>query len=109
MSMDDFEVIRGDIDRKHKYCRIPVKSKMANKMQEYGFAELSAEIILAMPHDEAVKTIDAIMADWMYWLRRAGELFILYEGVRGGNETPDDCSRAVTDKPSRVKIPWEAD
>lgn len=28
----------------------------------------------------------------------------------GGTITPEDyCSRAVTDKPSRVKIPWEAD
>lgn len=28
----------------------------------------------------------------------------------GGAITPEDyCSRAVTDKPSRVKIPWEAD
>lgn len=28
----------------------------------------------------------------------------------GGVITPEDyCSRAVTDKPSRVKIPWEAD
>ena len=28
----------------------------------------------------------------------------------GGSITPEDyCSRAVTDKPSRVKIPWEAD
>ena len=28
----------------------------------------------------------------------------------GGAITPEDyCSRAVTDKPSRAKIPWEAD
>ena len=96
--MDDFEVIRGDIDGKHKYCRIPVKSKIANKMQEDGVAELNAEIILAMPHDEAAKTIDAIMADWMYWLRRAGELFILYEGLRGDPALPKEDCNVETDR-----------
>lgn len=80
--MDEYEIIRGDVDGQHKYCRIPIKSRIAERMQEAGIAELNAESILAMSHDEAVKTIDAIMADWQYWLKRAGELFVLYEGVR---------------------------
>lgn len=80
--MNEYEVIRGDVGEQHKYCRIPIQSRIAERMQETGVAELNAESILAMPHDEAVKTIDAIMADWQYWLKRAGELFVLYEGVR---------------------------
>lgn len=39
--------------------------------------ELSAEKILAMPHDKAATVIDAIMRDWLYWLKRAGELWVL--------------------------------
>ena len=30
-----------------------------------------------MPHDKAAAVIDAIMADWLYWLKRAGELWVL--------------------------------
>ena len=33
--------------------------------------------ILDMPRDQAVRVIDALMQDWMYWLKRAGELYIL--------------------------------
>ena len=29
-----------------------------------------------MPHEKAVAVIDAIMADWFYWMRRAGEYFV---------------------------------
>ena len=67
-------VIRGTINGKAKYCRIPVRSKLYDLMQESE--ELSAETILAMPHEKAVAVIDAIMSDWMYWMRRAGEYFI---------------------------------
>ena len=67
-------VIRGTINGKAKYCRIPVRSKIYEQMQESG--ELSAETILAMPHEKAVAVIDAIMADWFYWMRRAGEYFV---------------------------------
>ncbi len=68
------QIIRGTIDGKAKYCRIPVRSKLYETMQEGG--ELSAEAILAMPHEKAVVVIDAIMADWFYWMRRAGEYFV---------------------------------
>ena len=59
-------VIRGTINGKAKYCRIPVRSKIYEQMQESG--EFSAETILAMPHEKAVAVIDAI--------RRAGEYFV---------------------------------
>lgn len=68
------QVIRGTINGKAKYCRIPIRSKLYELMQESG--ELSAETILAMPHEKAVAVIDAIMADWFYWMRRAGEYFV---------------------------------
>lgn len=80
--MNEYEIIRGDVNEQHKYCRIPIQSRIADTMQEKGIAELNAESILVMPHDEAVKTIDAIISDWQYWLKRAGELFVLYEGCR---------------------------
>ena len=67
-------VIRGTINGKAKYCRIPVRSKLYDLMQESE--ELSAETILEMPHEKAVAVIDAIMADWFYWMRRAGEYFV---------------------------------
>ena len=67
-------VIRGTINGKAKYCRIPVRSKIYEQMQESG--EFSAETILAMPHEKAVTVIDALLYDWMYWMRRAGEYFI---------------------------------
>ena len=50
-----------------------------------------------------------------YYTREVDGLAQKWEGVcwcdeYGGAITPEDyCSRAVTDKPSRVKIPWEAD
>lgn len=68
------QVIRGTINGKAKYCRIPVRSKLYELMQESG--ELSAETILAMPHEKAAAVIDAIMSDWLYWMRRAGEYFV---------------------------------
>lgn len=68
------EVIRGTINGKAKYCRIPVRSKLYDAIQEGG--ELTAEKILDMPREKAVTVIDAIMADWMYWMRRAGEYFV---------------------------------
>ena len=68
------QVIRGTINGKAKYCRIPVRSKLYELMQDSG--ELSAETILAMPHEKAVAVIDAIMHDWLYWMRRAGEYFV---------------------------------
>lgn len=68
------QVIRGTINGKAKYCRIPVRNKLYELMQ--GSGELSAEKILAMPHETAVAVIDAIMYDWLYWMRRAGEYFV---------------------------------
>lgn len=67
-------VIRGTINGKALYCRLPVRSKLYETMQNGG--ELSAEKILAMPHEKAVAVIDAIMFDWLYWMRRAGEYFV---------------------------------
>lgn len=78
------QIIRGTIDGKAKYCRIPVRSKLYETMQEGG--ELSAEIILAMPHEKAVAVIDAIMADWFYWMRRAGEYFVQLASQEGGTD-----------------------
>lgn len=44
--------------------------------------------------DKAAAVIDAIMADWLYWIKRAGELWVLtrdsveeMEGKKDGNET----------------------
>lgn len=67
-------VIRGTINGKAKYCRIPIRSRLFDAMQDGG--ELNADAILSMPHDKAVQVIDAIMADWLYWMRRAGEYFV---------------------------------
>lgn len=85
--MDEYKVIRGEIDGQAKYCRIPIRSKTADIMQEIGIDELNAEKILEMPHDTAVRTIDAIMHDWKYWLNRANELFILYHGILENADT----------------------
>ena len=79
---NEYNIIRGKIDGKEKYCRIPVRSRTAELMQENNIAELSAEKILEMPHDIAAKTIDAIMEDWRYWLERAGELWVLWRGCQ---------------------------
>ncbi len=68
------EVIRGTINGKAKYCRIPVRSKLYETMQ--GSGELTAENILSMPREKAVMVIDAIMSDWFYWMKRAGEYFV---------------------------------
>lgn len=80
--MSEFEIIRGAIDSKEKYCRIPVRSKIAETMMEDGKSELSADAILDMPREQAARTIDAIMQDWLYWLKRAGELYVLLQGSR---------------------------
>ena len=86
--MGEDEVIRGSIDGKKKYARIPIRSKTAEMMQENNISELNAENILSMPYEQAVRTIDAIVADWMYWLKRAGEMFIKLQGLQkeGGEE-----------------------
>ena len=34
--MNEFEIIRGAIDGKEKYCRIPIRSKIAETMVEDG-------------------------------------------------------------------------
>ena len=81
------EVIRGAINGKEKYCRIPLRSKLAETMMLDETTELSAEKILSMPHDKAVAIIDAIMQDWFYWLKRAGELWVL---ARSGEQTQDE-------------------
>ena len=81
---DECEIIRGEIDGKKKYCRIPIRSRTIEQMQVSGVAELSAETILAMPHDEAARTIDAIVEDWSYWLRRANELFVRWAAQEAG-------------------------
>lgn len=80
--MGEYEVIRGSIDGKVKYARIPIRSKTAEMMQENNISELNAENILSMPYEQAVRTIDAIVADWMYWLKRAGEMFIQIQGLQ---------------------------
>ena len=75
--MSEPSVIRGTIDGREKYCRIPIRSRLYESVMEDSTTELSAEAILAMPHNKAVAVIDAIMADWLYWLKRAGELWVL--------------------------------
>lgn len=84
--MSEYEIIRGMVDGKAKYCRIPIRSRVAERMMEDGATKLSAEAILEMPHDTAIKTIDALMSDWMYWLNRANELFILWQGCQPPEE-----------------------
>lgn len=79
--MAEFEIIRETIEGQAKYCRIPIRSKTAGQMMAEGVAELSAETILTMPHDTAVRTIDAIIEDWSYWVRRANELFVMWAGL----------------------------
>lgn len=85
MTDNGIEIIRGTIDGKEKYCRIPIRSTIAERMQSEGVYELSAESILAMPHDQAAATIDAIMRDWLYWLHRANELFVQIDAGMGGD------------------------
>lgn len=76
----EYEILRGKVDGKEKYCRIPIRSKVADVIYEEGISELSAEKILEMPHSTAINTIDAIIEDWCYWLGRANELFVLRRG-----------------------------
>lgn len=80
--MEEFEIVRGSVDGKEKYCRIPIRSRTAEQMQESDLAELNAEIILSMPHDQAVRVIDAIVGDWQYWLKRANEFFVRLAAFR---------------------------
>ena len=75
--MSNQGVIRGTIDGQEKYCRIPIRSRLYESVMEDNTTELSSGAILAMPHDKAAAVIDAIMADWLYWLKRAGELWVL--------------------------------
>mgnify|MGYP004467099531 CR=1 FL=1 len=71
------EIIRGKINGSAKYYRLPIRSRLFESVAEDGMTELSAEMILDMPHDKALVVIDAIMEDWLYWLKRAGELWVL--------------------------------
>ena len=71
--MSDPGVIRGTINGQEKYCRIPIRSRLYESVMEDNTTELSSEAILAMPHDKAAAVIDAIMADWLYWLKRAAD------------------------------------
>ena len=66
--MSNQGVIRGTIDGQEKYCRIPIRSRLYESVMEDNTTELSSEAILAMPHDKAAAVIDAIMADWLYWI-----------------------------------------
>ena len=75
--MSEPGIIRGTIDGQEKYCRVPIRSRLYETVMDDETTELSAEAILSMPHDKAAAVIDAIMADWLYWLKRAGELWVL--------------------------------
>lgn len=75
------EIIRGSINGKQKYCRIPIRSITAERMMEKRLYELNAETILSMPKQDAIVIIDAIVSDWKYWMTRANELFIRCEAV----------------------------
>ena len=88
-------VIRGSIDGQEKYCRIPIRSRLYESVMEDEKTELSAEMILSMPHDKAVAVIDAIMADWLYWLKRAGELWVLTRNNKENAETADSYKNTV--------------
>ncbi len=90
--MDKFEaeIIRGSVDGKQKYCRIPVRSKIAETMMEKEIYNLNAEAILAMPKQEAALCIDAIVSDWQYWLVRAGELFIRCQAAEAALKGVDE-------------------
>ena len=41
--MSEFEIIRGTVEGKEKYCRIPLRSKTGDLMQNEGIDELSSE------------------------------------------------------------------
>ena len=87
--MAEAEIIRGTIEGKEKYCRIPVRSRLYETVMEDETTVLTAEKILALPHDKATAVIDAIMEDWLYWLRRAGELWVL---------TREEAGKALEEK-----------
>ena len=92
------EIIRGTINGKAKYCRIPIRRKSV--LLDMGGAEddaiyLSAEKILALPHEEAAKIIDGIVSDWKYWLNRANELFVLYYARHSDDETSGECWKPI--------------
>lgn len=86
--MNEHEIIRGEIDGKKKYCRIPIRSKFAQQIE--GLDEITAEKILDMPREQASRIIDALVSDWMYWLKRANELYILAKGQEGKNDKAQD-------------------
>ena len=91
--MNEYEVIRGKVNGEAKYCRIPIRSKLALQMEKADIVELNSEIILSMPHDQAARVIDAIMEDWLYWLRRSGEMFIRLQAL---TQSEDDYGSAVS-------------
>ena len=88
------EIIRGSVDGKNKYCRLPIRRKiLAETMMEKGIFDLNAETILTLPKQEAVLCIDAIVSDWQYWLVRAGELFIRCKAAEAAlAEKGDECN-----------------
>lgn len=61
------------------------RSRLYESVMEDNTTELSSEAILAMPHDKAAAVIDAIMADWLYWLKRAGGVVGTDAQFRRGN------------------------
>ena len=79
--------IRGTIKGKLKYQRIPIRSKFYEQCANLG--EVNAEKILEMDRETASRVIDALVEDWMYWLKRANELYILnqaYQRERSSTE-----------------------
>lgn len=93
--MNEPGVIRGAVDGQEKYCRIPIRSRLYESVMEDEKTELSAEMILSMPHDKAAAVIDAIMADWIYWLKRAGELWVLTRNPAEKMEAVDNYNNDV--------------
>lgn len=73
---EELEIIRGEVDGKKKYCRLPIRLKTSELMIDEGLHELNAEFILDLPRAKAVKFIDAIVEDWMYWYGKANEYYI---------------------------------
>ena len=56
------EIIRGTIDGEQKYCRIPIRSKLAETIMDDTDTELSAEKILAMTtHIAAEQKLTCLM------------------------------------------------
>lgn len=70
------KTIRGSIKGKMKYQRIPIRSKFYEQCMEMN-GEVNADTILDLPREKAAEIINALVEDWMYWLKRAGELYIM--------------------------------